>query len=124
MTWLLQATITDKFSIGYNGTVQSAKTDSTSSRSWWGSAVYLNVDPTSAFGITLRAEYFDNKKAVVSAPATSIFDVTLSPNFKVGNLTIIPELRLDAGKDEIFEKSDGTGTKSTVTFLLAATYHF
>ena len=55
---------------------------------------------------------------------TSIFDVTLSPNFKVGNLTIIPELRLDAGKDEIFEKSDGTGTKTTVTGILAATYHF
>jgi len=121
---VLTAAITSKFSIGYNGTVQSAKTDSTSSNSWWGSAVYLNLDPTSAFGITLRAEYFDNKKAVVSAPATSIFDVTLSPNFKVGNLTIIPELRLDAGKAEIFEKSDGTGTKTTVTALLAATYHF
>ena len=121
---VLTAAITSKFSIGYNGTVQSEKTDSTSSNSWWGSAVYLNVDPTSTFGITLRAEYFDNKKAVVSAPATSIFDVTLSPNFKVGNLTIIPELRLDAGKDEIFEKSDGTGTKTTVTGLLAATYHF
>jgi hypothetical protein len=121
---VLTAAITNKFSIGYNGTIQWADTDSTSSNSWWGSAVYLNVDPTSMFGITLRAEYFDNKKAVVSAPATSIFDVTLSPNFKVGNLTIIPELRLDAGKNEIFEKSDGTATKTTVTGLLAATYHF
>jgi hypothetical protein len=121
---VLTAAITSKFSIGYNGTVQSAKTDSTSSSSWWGSAVYLNVDPTSAFGITLRAEYFDNKKAVVLAPATSIFDITLSPNFKIGNLTIIPELRLDAGKDAIFEKSDDTATKTTVTGILAATYHF
>lgn len=117
-------TITDKFSIGYNGTLQSSKTDSTSSNSWWGSALYFNVDPTSTFGITLRAEYFDNKKAVSAAPATSIFDVTLSPNFKIGNLTIIPELRLDAGKDEIFQKSDGDGTKTTVTGILAATYHF
>ena len=58
------------------------------------------------------------------APATSIFDLTLSPNFRIGNLTIIPELRLDAGKDEIFEKSDDTPIKSTVTGLLAATYHF
>jgi hypothetical protein len=121
---VLTGTITDKFSIGYNGTVQSYKTDSTSSTSWWGSAVYLNLDPTSVFGITLRAEYFDNKKAVVAAPSTSIFDVTLSPNIKVGNLIIIPELRLDAGKDAIFEKSDGTSTKTTVTGLLAATYHF
>ena len=116
--------VSDKFSIGYNGTVQTAKPDKASSDIWWGSALYFNVDPTSTFGITLRGEYFDNKKGVVSAPATSIFDVTLSPNFKVGNLTIIPELRLDAGKDEIFEKNDGTATKSTVTGILAATYHF
>ncbi len=116
--------VTDMFSMGYNGTVQTAKPEGGSSDSWWGSALYFNVDPTSAFGITLRGEYFDNKKAVVSAPSTSIFDVTLSPNFRIGNLTIIPELRLDAGKDEIFEKNDGTPTKTTVTGILAATYHF
>ncbi|MEP6928299.1 MAG: outer membrane beta-barrel protein [Ginsengibacter sp.] len=123
---VVTAAITSKFSLGYNGTIYSAKTDSTSSNSWWGSAVYLNVDPISTFGITLRAEYFDNKKGVAAIPTTptSIFDVTLSPNFKIGNLTIIPELRLDAGKDEIFEKNDGTTTKTTVTGILAATYHF
>jgi len=121
---VVTAAITSKFSIGYNGTIQMAKTDSTSSKSWWGSAVYLTADPTTAFGITLRAEYFDNKKSVVTAPATSIFDITLSPNFRIGNLTIIPELRLDAGKDQVFEKSDGTATKTTVTGILAATYHF
>jgi hypothetical protein len=121
---VLTATITSKFSIGYNGTILMGKTDSTSSSSAWGSAVYLNVDPTAAFGITLRAEYFDNKKIVFGAPGTSIFDVTLSPNFRIGNLTIIPELRVDAGKDAIFEESDGTATKTTVTGLLAATYHF
>ncbi len=122
---VLTATVSSKFSVGYNGTIQTVKPEGVSSSSWWGSAVYLNVDPTTAFGITLRGEYFDNKKAIVSAPATSIFDVTLSPNFRIGNLTIIPELRLDAGKDDIFEKSDGTTlTKSTFTGLLAATYHF
>ena len=121
---VLTGAVTDKFSIGYNGTVQSAKAKDASANSWWGSALYFNVDPTSTFGITLRAEYFDNKKAVVLAPSTSIFDVTLSPNFKVGNLTIIPELRLDSGKDAIFEKNDGTATKSTVTGILAAIYHF
>lgn len=121
---VVTGTVTDKFSIGYNGTVQSKKPEDGSSASWWGSAVYLNLDPTSIFGITLRGEYFDNKKAVVGAPPTSIFDLTLSPNIRIGNLTIIPELRLDAGKNEIFEKSDATPTKSTVTGLLAATYHF
>lgn len=121
---VLNGTISSKFSVGYNGTIQSFEPKGGSSASWWGSAVYLNYDPVSSYGITLRGEYFDNKKAVVAAPATSIFDVTLSPNFKVGNLTIIPELRLDAAKDEIFQKNDGTTTKSTVTGILAATYHF
>lgn len=121
---VVTAAITNKFSIGYNGTIQAVKPDSASGNSWWGSAFYLNVDPTSTFGITLRAEYFNNKKAVVAAPATSIFDVTLSPEFKVGNLTIIPELRVDAGKNAIFEKNDGSPTKLTVGGILAATYHF
>ena len=91
--------------------------------SWWGSALYFNYDPESTFGITLRGEYFSDKKNVLGFN-TSIFDLTLSPNFKVGNLTIIPELRLDAAKDEIFLKNSNTGAKSTVTGLLAATYHF
>ena len=112
------------FSIGYNGTVQSITPESKSGDSWWGSALYFNVDPSSNFGITLRGEYFDNKKGVSAAPATSIFDVTLSPNFKIGNLTIIPELRLDNGKDEIFFDHDGNTTKSTFSGILAATYHF
>lgn len=122
---VLTGAVSSQFSIGYNGTVQSVKPDGGDGNSWWGSALYFNFDPVSTFGITLRGEYFDNKKEVLSAvPGTSIFDITLSPNFKIGNLTIIPELRLDAGKEEIFEKNDGTGTKSTVTGILAATYHF
>ena len=118
------ATVTDMFNIGYNGTVQMVKPDGGSSDSWWGSALYLNLDPSSTFGITLRGEYFNNKKEVSLAPGTSIFDITLSPNIKVGNLTIIPELRLDAGKDEIFKDNDGDPTKTTVAGILAATYHF
>ena len=69
-------------------------------------------------------KYFNNKKQIVTAPGTNIFELTLSPNFKVGNLTIIPELRLDNAKDEVFVKNDGSGTKSTVSGILAATYHF
>jgi len=113
-------------SIGYNGTVSSFKPDEGSSSSWWGSALYLNVDPSSKVGLTLRGEYFDNKKGLLSIGSmpSSIFDLTFSTNFKIGNLTIIPELRLDNSSEEIFEKADGTGTKSTVTGILAATYHF
>lgn len=118
--------VSDKFNVGYNGTVFSVKPKDTSSSSWWGSALYLNFDPTAKTGITLRGEYFDNKKgllAIGNAPS-SIFDLTLSLNLKVGNLTVIPELRLDNSSEEIFTKGDGSGTKSTLTGILAATYHF
>jgi len=121
---VLTGTVSDHFSVGYNGTVQMTKPSGESNAGWWGSAVYLNLDPTSTFGITLRGEYFDNTKGAASAPVTSLFDVTLSPNFKIGNLIIIPELRLDAAKDAIFEKSDNTSAKSTVTGIVAAIYHF
>ncbi len=121
---VLTEAVTDQFSIGYNGTVQSVKNNGYNGNSWWGSALYFNLDPTSTFGITLRGEYFNNKKEVLAAPGTNIFDITLSPNIKIGNLTIIPELRLDAAKDEVFIKNDGTTTKSTVSGILAATYHF
>ncbi len=122
---VLTGAVTDKFSLGYNGTIQTTKPDGGSSESWWGSALYITADPTTVFGITLRGEYFHNEKAsAIFAPYSNIFDLTLSPNFRVGNLTIIPELRIDAAKDGIFEKNNGDPTKTTVTGLLAATYHF
>lgn len=121
---VLTGTVTNKFSVGYNGTIQSYAPKGESGNSWWGSAVYLNLDPTSIFGITLRGEYFDDQHAIVFAPGTSVFDVTLSPNIRINNLTIIPELRYDGAQKEIFEKSDGSTTKSTLTGILAATYHF
>jgi len=102
------------------------------SASWWGAALYLNFDPTSTFGLTLRGEYFSDKDGVKinsvdfnETPGLNVFDLTLSGICKVGsNLTIIPELRLDNGSKNFFYKSDNTFTKSTFSALLAAVYHF
>ncbi len=127
---VLTGTVSDKFSLGYNGTIASSSAKDVNGKygeydSWWGSALYVNVDPTPAFGLTLRGEYFDNKKLVAtSAPEASIFATTLSANFRVGNLTIIPELRLDSASEEIFEKHDGSTTKSSPVGLIAAVYKF
>jgi hypothetical protein len=125
---VVTGTVSDKFSIGYNGTVNMNKFRTTGDKygdnqTWWGSALYFNVDPTSAFGLTLRGEYFDNKDLVLSLPSR-VFETTLSLNFKVNALTIIPELRLDSGKEEVFVKRDGSTQKSTVTGLVAAVYKF
>ncbi|HVX50558.1 MAG TPA: outer membrane beta-barrel protein [Chitinophagaceae bacterium] len=126
---VVTATVTDKFSLGYNGTDYMYKPKDGSSSSWWGSALYLNLDPTSNFGMTLRGEYFSDKDGIIGTGTPTfmngnVFDATLTFLCKVGNLTIMPELRLDNSSKELFMKSDGTGTKSTFTALLAATYHF
>ena len=112
-----------KWNIGFHVSTQF-RTDTTGeSKSWWGSALYINYDPSSKIGLTLRSEYISDNKLSLYA-SKSIYDVTLSLNYKVGPITIIPELRFDAAESEIFNKKDGTGSKSTATGLLAAVYKF
>ena len=128
---VVNATVSSKFGVGLNGTIQSVSSSTLDkSASWGGFAAYLNFDPSSTFGLTLRGEYFSDKNhvkiySVDDGSGLSVFDLTLSALFHVGsNLTIIPELRLDNGSKDFFYKSDGTTTKSTVSGLLAAVYHF
>jgi Putative beta-barrel porin-2, OmpL-like. bbp2 len=119
----MTATLSDQFSIGYDGTVQSVKDEvDDKSKSWWGSALYFNYMPTDKFALCLRTEYFGDEKYGLKTEA-NVFQSTLSANFKVGSLTIIPEIRLDNASQEIFEKKGGT-TKSTATGILAAVYSF
>src|SRR4051812_10669363 len=118
--------INDKFSLGYNGTLQSVKLSDSiknwTSSTWWGSALYLNVDPISWFGLTLRGEYLGDNDEILGLG--NAFEETLSANFRIDNLTIIPELRLDNAKNDIFYKSATETGKSTGSFVLGATYHF
>lgn len=123
---VLLGTISEKFNIGYNGTVQSRKQvdgSSTPDGSWWGSALYFNYDPTSSIGLTWRSEYIGDKKGVAFG-SENIFANTLSLNYRVGPLTIIPELRFESAKNEIYTNKDFDGSKSTVSALLAAVLSF
>ena len=123
--------VSDKFSVGANGTVKFVKPDGGSSNSWGGAAIYLNADPTEKVGFTVRGEYFADKKGVISDGfgnpllPTSVFEGTLTLNIKpVAGLTIMPELRFDSAKENYFLKHDGTGSKGTGSFILAAVYSF
>lgn len=126
---VLLSTLSSKFSLGYNGTVAFTKTRLNGkfgeSQNWWGSALYLNVDPMNWFGLTLREEYFNDDNAIsAGAFGTNIWATTLSANFKISGLTIIPELRLDKAGKEIFIDHTETARKSTTSALLAAVYKF
>jgi Putative beta-barrel porin-2, OmpL-like. bbp2 len=122
------ATVTKKFSAGFNGTVYSTKqwngVKNSDEKKWWGAAVYLNVDPQDWFGLTLRSEIFNDKDALKGFNS-SLFVNTLSANFKVEGFTFIPEIRIESAGDKIYaDKTGAFAKKGAASFLLAAVYKF
>ena len=127
--------VTDNFSIGYNGTVASFKSKDNEgkygkSNSWWGSALYFNVDLSEKFGLTLRSEYFEDKKqlnvfgGVPGIAGGNVFANTLSADIRLGNFLIIPEIRVDNGSQNIFTNKNGEGSKVAANALVAAIFSF
>ena len=127
-------TISSKFSVGLNLTDKmfsynsdaggtTAKADA-----WGGGALYLNWDPTALFGLTLRSEYFIDNDGLTGLGTQNILDETLSANFRVGPLTIIPELRYESADTkfgDIYVKgNDATPTGTDFSGILAAVYKF
>jgi hypothetical protein len=119
--------------LGFNGTVQGVKSRASSdadfvNSTWWGSALYVNVDPSTLFGFTVRGEYIGNPDGWITngngASLGNVFAGTLSGNFRIDNLTIIPEIRIDAAQNSAFYKNATETTASTVSAILAVTYHF
>lgn len=129
---VLTTKITNKFSVVYNGIFTTVKlwdgTKNINSKTWWGSALYFNVDPQSWFGLTFRSEYFnDNKQLNIFASQPTggnVLSNTLSANFKMDGLIFIPELRVDNASSPLFLKHSGEFTKNDASFILAAVYHF
>jgi len=125
---VLNSKISGTFGIGANGTVNvssaKGKDGYDPSKTWYGAAVYLLLDPKPWFGLTLREEYFSDKDGVKILTGGDIFASTLTASFKVDGFTFMPELRLDNASTQLFAKHDGTTTKTDPSFLLAAIYSF
>lgn len=109
--------LTDKFKLGLNSADYSQEGD----QGYTGVALYPSVAVTENFGLGLRGEYFKFKE---NSGDTSVTAFTLSANLKAGGLTVIPEFRLDTGKDDIFVKSDLAPTKSASQASIALVYAF
>jgi hypothetical protein len=130
---VITAKLSDKFNIGFNGTVNSTQLwdgdKNLESESWWGTALYLNVDPKPWFGLTLRGELFSDKNQLKvysgASEGGNVFATTLSANFRTGGFIFIPEFRIDnSSKEVLFINKDGDFTKTAASFLVAAIYSF
>jgi hypothetical protein len=111
--------ITDAFKLGLNAADFNAPNGP---GGFTGVALYPQIAASPAVSFGLRAEYFKWKDA--GAGSTNVKAFTLTSNIKAGPLTVIPELRLDKGKDEFFVNSSSMPTKSASQFVLAAVYAF
>ncbi len=128
---ILQYQPTSKFGVVLSEYLSSYQAPGSNVKNWTSSTLYLNYDFTSLFGLTLRTEYFTDKdgRAVFTDPIKfpnggNILSFTLSGNFHLGSLTVIPELRLDNASENLFNTANGHGTQSTGNVLLAAYYKF
>jgi len=115
---VLNGVLSSQLGINYDGTIANI-----SGNNWTSNAVYVNYDPSSKFGFTLRSEYFNDTKNAVGV-GTSIFQNTLSANIHFSKLTLIPEIRFDNAKDKIFFNSNNNLNQYASNFLIAAVYKF
>ena len=94
-----------------------------------GVALYPQLAVSPAVTIGLRGEYFKSKKSSTGlysyvAAGTSVTALTATANIKSGNLTIIPEFRLDNGSAMTWMNKSGMPTKKASQALLALVYAF
>jgi len=136
--------LTEKFYLGFNASVQSVATgeevdtngdiiDTTGDpSSFYGFAVYPKLTLSETFAIGLRAEYFSTTNSHFASPIIgvdangdgSVMEFTLSGNYKTGGLTFIPEFRIDMTSEDSFVSDSGSASSMLPSINLAAVYKF
>ena len=119
--------------INTEGNIEDIDGDATS---FFGVALYPKITLSESFALGLRGEYFSLAKGHFSDSEGpwlfardaegngSVTAFTLSGNYKVGGLTLIPEVRFDTTSEDSFLNKDGDATNSMTSLTLAAVYKF
>ncbi|MFD0749736.1 outer membrane beta-barrel protein [Mucilaginibacter calamicampi] len=119
--------ITDAFKLGLNAADYTLPSY-VGKGGFSGAALYPQLAVSSSVTLGLRGEYFKPKAGVAGysfvAAGTSVTALTATANIKSGNLTIIPEIRLDNGSANTFLNKSGMPTKKASQALLAVVYSF
>ncbi|MFY0599650.1 MAG: porin [Cyclobacteriaceae bacterium] len=92
-----------------------------------GAALYLQQSLSDDFSLGIRGEYFQDSGLGLFTKDESIIDLTLSANYSVGALTIIPEFRVDLASEDVFLESTNDFTQvggTLASFVLGAVYSF
>lgn len=117
--------VSDAFGLGLNATTKTVSADESGDANWYGAALYANYAFSDAFTLGLRGEYIGDDDGLISGtPSNSITSLTLSGNIHLGPITLIPEFRLDAAKEDAFTDKDGNPTSNSPALIFAAIYAF
>lgn len=117
--------VNDKWNLAFNATYNFVTDDQDASLdgNWFSMAGYASYQLNSKWILAYRLEYFDDSDGVIAfADGANVLSNTFSLNFKEGNFTFIPEIRIDSASEEIF--SVGTPKKLNGYALVATTYTF
>ena len=107
--------ISDDLYFGLNAT--------TAQDNFFGVAGYLQYGLSDSFSLGARVEYFSDQGLGLFELEENVIDATLSANYTVGNLTIIPEFRIDMFSTAVVPDGD-VFDDSLSSFVLAAVYAF
>ena len=78
----------------------------------------LKSSETLSWGLRLEYMMLDDEED------TTVFSPTLTARYSVGDLTIIPELRVDKASEELFRDNENNLDKGNAALTLAAIYTF
>ncbi|MBJ7879570.1 outer membrane beta-barrel protein [Gelidibacter salicanalis] len=109
--------VSNAFFLGINATYNT-----TDGSGFYGAALYPKYTISETFALGLRGEYFGLHSE--NFDDDTVFAATLSANYTIQELTIIPELRVDNWSEDAYVDTNFDPTKHLASFLIAAVYKF
>lgn len=129
---VLTAKLSEKLNAGFNSTITRVRMQENgiynAAGTWGGIATYLSYAPKEKLSVNLRTERFNDKSQLAAMGlanyGASVFANTLSVNFTIGPVTMVPEVRLESASNKIYATKLGTERSTNASLLVGAYYTF
>jgi hypothetical protein len=117
--------VSENFMLGLNVAQYGTSLDGSDMGGFFGAALYSTITTSETFALGLRAESFTFQGGEGGDDA-NVLALTASGNITIGNLRLIPEIRVDLADeaDGFFFDDEEAAVGSLPAFILAAVYSF